>query len=58
VHVSGQRRRRKEVPLPATGAGLLRFFEEESKGIRIKPQIVLLGGAALVALVLIASRLL
>jgi preprotein translocase subunit Sec61beta len=56
--VSGQRRRRREAPLPATGAGLLRFFEEETKGVKLRPEIVLVGGAALVALVLLASRLL
>jgi preprotein translocase subunit Sec61beta len=56
--VSGQRRRRREAPLPATGAGLLRFFEEETKGVKLRPEIVLVGGAVLVALVLLASRLL
>ncbi|MEM1923091.1 MAG: preprotein translocase subunit Sec61beta [Nitrososphaerota archaeon] len=52
--VSGSRRRRREAPMPATGAGLLRFFEEETKGIKLRPQIVVLAGALLIALVLLA----
>jgi preprotein translocase subunit Sec61beta len=27
--------------LPASSAGLLRFFEDETKGVKIKPEIVL-----------------
>ncbi|MEM0444542.1 MAG: preprotein translocase subunit Sec61beta [Nitrososphaerota archaeon] len=52
--MSGSRRRRREAPMPATGAGLLRFFEEETKGIKLRPQIVVLAGALLIALVLLA----
>ena len=33
--------RKKNAPLPASSAGLLRFFEDETKGIKIKPEIVL-----------------
>ncbi|MCS7145828.1 MAG: preprotein translocase subunit Sec61beta [Nitrososphaerota archaeon] len=51
--MSSSRRRRREAPLPATGAGLLRFFEEETKGIKIKPHIVLATGALLIAMVLL-----
>lgn len=34
-------RRRRSGPAPAAGAGLLRFFEEESFGIKIKPKILI-----------------
>ena len=27
--------------LPASGAGLLRFFEDETKGVKVDPKIVL-----------------
>lgn len=30
----------KSAPLPASSAGLLRFFEDETKGYRIDPRIV------------------
>lgn len=55
--MSSSRRRRREAPLPATGAGLLRFFEEETKGIKLKPHLILAAGAALITLVLLARLL-
>ena len=30
----------KSQPLPASGAGLLRFFEDETKGVKVDPRIV------------------
>ena len=55
--MSGRRakRRRREAPMPATGAGLLRFFEEETLGIRIKPEIVLILAICLIAFCMIAQ---
>ncbi len=46
-------KKRREAPMPATGAGLLRFFDEESKGIKIKPEIVMVLAAVLIAVVTI-----
>lgn len=43
--------------MPATVAGLLRFFEEETKGIKIRPQIVIIIAFLLIALVILAGRL-
>ncbi len=42
--------------MPATGAGLLRFFEEEGKGLKLRPEIVLITGVALVVGVVVLSR--
>ena len=36
--------------MPATGAGLLRFFEDETPGIRIRPEVVLIFAAGLIIL--------
>ena len=47
-------RRRKEAPLPASSAGLLRFFEDETQGIKIKPELV---AALSIALIIIAILL-
>jgi len=47
------RRRRREAPLPASAAGLLRFFEDESRGIKIRPEIVIIAGVVLIAVVTI-----
>ncbi len=32
--------KKKGAPLPASSAGLLRFFEDETKGWKINPKIV------------------
>jgi preprotein translocase subunit Sec61beta len=50
------RRRRREAPMPATGAGLLRFFEEEGKGLKLRPEVVLIAGIALIVGVVVLSR--
>ncbi len=40
--------KKKGNPLPASSAGLLRFFEDETEGVKIKPEIVLIGSMGLV----------
>ncbi|MFQ5940413.1 MAG: preprotein translocase subunit Sec61beta [Nitrososphaerales archaeon] len=42
------RRNKKQAPLPASSAGLLRFFEDETKGFRIRPEIVFSIAGALI----------
>ena len=34
-------KKKKSAPLPASSAGLLRFFEDETKGVKIDPRIVI-----------------
>jgi preprotein translocase subunit Sec61beta len=31
----------QNAPLPASSAGLLRFFEDETRGFKVRPEIVL-----------------
>jgi preprotein translocase subunit Sec61beta len=38
----------KNKQLPASSAGLLRFFEDETEGVKIKPEIVLAASMGLV----------
>ncbi|MFZ0740397.1 MAG: preprotein translocase subunit Sec61beta [Nitrososphaeraceae archaeon] len=33
--------KKRNAPLPASSAGLLRFFEDETRGFKVKPEIVL-----------------
>jgi len=40
--------KKKNNPLPASSAGLLRFFEDETEGVKIKPEIVLIASMGLV----------
>ncbi len=35
-------------PMPASSAGLLRFFEDETEGVKIRPQFVLAASMSLV----------
>ena len=53
-----EKRRRDEAPMPAASAGLLRFFEEDTPGIKLSPQLVVISGIGLVALALVAYFLL
>jgi len=43
-----ERRRQQVAPVPAAGAGLLRFFEDESPGIKVKPGFVVISAVALI----------
>jgi len=43
-----EKKREKKAPMPAQSAGLLRFFEEETEGIKVKPEILLILTAALI----------
>ncbi|MGC8961732.1 MAG: preprotein translocase subunit Sec61beta [Candidatus Bathyarchaeia archaeon] len=45
-----EKRRRREAPMPAASAGLLRFFEEETEGIKVRPEILLIMAVGLIAL--------
>jgi len=38
--------------MPATGAGLIRFFEEDTPGVKIGPYAVMIFAVALIILVL------
>ncbi len=43
-------------PMPASSAGLLRFFEDETQGIKIRPEIVV-GLSIVLVIVSILLRL-
>lgn len=53
-----EKRRRDEAPMPAASAGLLRFFEEDTPGIKLSPQLVVISGISLVVFALAAYFLL
>ena len=39
--LQGMADKKKNAPLPASSAGLLRFFEDETKGVKINPKIII-----------------
>ena len=46
--------KKKNAPLPASSAGLLRFFEDETRGVKVKTEIVLaIAGSVIAASILI-----
>jgi preprotein translocase subunit Sec61beta len=47
------RKRKDSSPMPAASAGLLRFFEEETEGIKIRPELLVV----LAVIVIIGSVL-
>ena len=48
------KRQKDKAPLPASSAGLLRFFEDDTPGFKMNPEVIVGVGVALV----IASLLL
>lgn len=36
-----RKRKESQGPMPAASAGLLRFFEEETEGIKIRPELLM-----------------
>ena len=49
-----EKRRKSEAPMPAASAGLLRFFEEETPGIKVRPEVVLILSIALIAISIVS----
>jgi len=41
--------------MPVSGAGLIRFFEEEISGVKVKPTIVVLASVILMVIVILAN---
>ncbi|HRR54793.1 MAG TPA: preprotein translocase subunit Sec61beta [Candidatus Methanomethylicus sp.] len=50
-------RKKDSSPMPMTGAGLIRFFEDETHGIKIKPQFIVGGCIAVMVIVILAHVL-
>jgi preprotein translocase subunit Sec61beta len=38
--LSSSKKDKNKSPMPASSAGLLRFFEDETSGIKIRPEVV------------------
>lgn len=41
--------KKNNAPMPASSAGLLTFFNEETQGVKIRPEIILIGSISLIA---------
>ena len=49
------KKKKDKAPMPAASAGLLRFFEEETEGIKIRPEILVVLAITLVVLSVLAK---
>jgi len=43
-----KKKRQDGARMPAQGAGLLRFFEEDTRGVKVKPEIAVIMAVALI----------
>ena len=43
-----RKKKENQGPMPAASAGLLRFFEEETEGIKIRPELLMVMAIALI----------
>ena len=49
--MSSKKKKDKKSPMPAASAGLLRFFEEETEGIKIRPELLVVLSITLIVVV-------
>ena len=49
-----RKKKKGESPMPSGGAGLIRFFEDETPGIKVGPTLVLVFSAMLLVAVVVA----
>jgi preprotein translocase subunit Sec61beta len=47
----------KNKQLPASSAGLLRFFEDETEGVKIKPEIIVVSSMGLVVVSILLNQI-
>ena len=52
---AGRRKKKEAGPMPAASAGLLRFFEEETEGVKIRPELLVVFSVSLIVLSVLAK---
>jgi preprotein translocase subunit Sec61beta len=50
-----RKRKESQGPMPAASAGLLRFFEEETEGIKVRPELLMVLAVALIVVSALAK---
>lgn len=50
-----KKKKEKSGPMPAASAGLLRFFEEETEGIKVRPELLVVFAIALIVVCVLAT---
>jgi preprotein translocase subunit Sec61beta len=49
------KKRKDSAPMPAASAGLLRFFEEETEGIKVRPELLIILSVTLIVVSVLAQ---
>lgn len=49
-----KKKKSDSAPLPASSAGLLRFFEEETEGVKVRPELLVVAAVALIVICVLA----
>jgi preprotein translocase subunit Sec61beta len=49
------KKKKESGPMPAASAGLLRFFEEETEGIKIRPELLVVFSVSLIVVSVLAK---
>jgi len=52
-----RKRRESTGTMPASSAGLMRFFQDEAHGIKVKPEFVVAGSIIFIVAVIVAHAL-
>jgi preprotein translocase subunit Sec61beta len=50
-----RKKKKDSGPMPAASAGLLRFFEEETEGVKIRPELLIVFAVSLIAISVLAK---
>ena len=48
------KKKKEKSPMPAASAGLLRFFEEETEGIKVRPELLVVLAVTLIVVAILA----
>jgi preprotein translocase subunit Sec61beta len=50
-----KKKKEKSSPMPAASAGLLRFFEEETEGVKVRPELLVAASVGLIIVCVLAQ---
>jgi preprotein translocase subunit Sec61beta len=55
VYLVSRKKKKDTGPMPAASAGLLRFFEEETEGVKIRPELLIVFAVSLIVISVLAK---
>ena len=55
LNTVSRKKKQDQGPMPAASAGLLRFFEEETEGIKVRPELLMAMAVVLIVVSVLAK---